>query len=198
MFQASPDFNHKLAPNPVSSHSGDAPPQPNPSAIPTACLRSSSKQDSTAPTSFPARSKRIRITSTRSPFDRSLQAIRDASTTFGDRTKDRGALSTATGKKNVADSTFLKNGVQTSNSTKAAIPHILKRARPAGPRPLVNYPPTIVSQTVTHSSETLRPMIPHRCPTEYQVFRPMSRMTMKMFAPVLLPSLITAIYCDAH
>ena len=158
--QASPDFNHKLAPDPVSSHSSDAPPQPNPSAMPTARPRFPSKQDSTTPASFPARSKRIRITSTRSPFDRALQAIRDASTTIGDRTKDRGALSTATGKKNVADSTSLKNeGVQTRNSTKSAIPHIPKRAHPAGPRPLVNYPPTIVSQTVTQTQAITIPPI---------------------------------------
>jgi hypothetical protein len=137
--QASSNFKHRPAPNSVSPDSNDIPPQTSPIVKPTTCTKHTSKQNSAVAGGLPTRSKRIRIAGTRSPFDRALQAIRDASATLGGHDKDRGMSPTATSKKNEARSAASKNGgIQTSNSAEVALPHLPKRAYSVGPYPLAS------------------------------------------------------------
>ena len=154
--QVSSDFKHRPAPNSVSSDPNDVPPRTSPIAKPTTCTKHTSKQNSTVAGGLPTRPKRIRIAGTRSPFDRALQAIRDASATLG-HAQDRGMSPTATSKKNEARSASLKNeGIQMSNSAEVAVPHLSKGACSAGPYPFASV---FSLETVTQRQAIVTPSI---------------------------------------
>jgi hypothetical protein len=85
-FPVASKFGRKSAPISLGYRSSGAPPQSRDNA------KLGTNQDLTPPADLPHRSKRIRSVSSRSTFDRALQAIRDASSTLGDDLNCRAAL----------------------------------------------------------------------------------------------------------